>query len=227
MPIRGVRLTLRDGISRIVNGKETFKSHPDHIEPSEGHPPLTAFLGVSLRQSGKIIGMVGLGNKEGGYDIADQEAVETLSVAIVEAFRKKRAELEIERLNKVLKQHTIQLGAANKELESFSYSVSHDLRTPLRAIDGFSYILLEEHQDQLDDEGKRLLGIVRENTEKMAQLIDDILSFSRRYPFLLPHGTQRDDNDKDRFRKTRNHCVWRTQSTRHRERDRLQCKNTP
>ena len=76
-------------------------------------------------------------------------------------------------------ERTAQLEAANKELEAFSYSVSHDLRTPLRAIDGFSHILLDDYADKLDDEGKRLLNVVRDNTSRMGQLIDDILKFSR------------------------------------------------
>src|SRR5438309_3294833 len=71
------------------------------------------------------------------------------------------------------------LEAANAELESFSYSVSHDLRAPLRAIDGYAQALLEDHAPQLDTEGQRLLGVVRENAQRMGQLIDGLLRFAR------------------------------------------------
>ncbi len=74
---------------------------------------------------------------------------------------------------------TAQLEAANKELEAFSYSVSHDLRAPLRSIDGFSQVLLEEYQEKLDDKGKGYLERVCKATQKMGLLIDDMLKLSR------------------------------------------------
>jgi two-component system sensor kinase len=71
------------------------------------------------------------------------------------------------------------LETAHKDLESFSYSVSHDLRAPLRAIDGFSRILQEDYADKLDAEGKRVINVVRESTARMTRMIDDVLAFSR------------------------------------------------
>jgi signal transduction histidine kinase len=88
--------------------------------------------------------------------------------------RRVMAELE----NRVA-ERTEQLEATNKELESFSYSVSHDLRSPLRAIEGFTLMLEEDYGNKLDEEGHRLLTVVKDNARNMSMLIDDLLAFSR------------------------------------------------
>jgi light-regulated signal transduction histidine kinase (bacteriophytochrome) len=82
-------------------------------------------------------------------------------------------------LERQVAERTTQLEHSNKDLESFCYSVSHDLRTPLRAIDGFSRVLEDECRDALNDEGRRRISTIRRNVQKMAQLIDDLLAFSR------------------------------------------------
>jgi signal transduction histidine kinase len=82
-------------------------------------------------------------------------------------------------LEQRVQERTGKLKEANMELEAFSYSVSHDLRAPLRAIDGFSRILAEDYAEKLDEDGKRVLNVIRSNTQNMGRLIDDLLAFSR------------------------------------------------
>jgi ABC-type amino acid transport substrate-binding protein len=113
---------------------------------------------------------------------------EKLLASLEQRVRSRTQELENYKLNledrvaartRQLAESNERLAVANKELEGFSYSVSHDLRTPLRAIDGFSRLLIDEDSSGLGQEGLRLLNVIRTNTGKMSQLIDDMLAFSR------------------------------------------------
>jgi two-component system, sensor histidine kinase and response regulator len=89
------------------------------------------------------------------------------------------AETRIKNLNADLQTNLLQMETMNNELESFSYSVSHDLRAPLRSIIGYSEILNRDYSDKLDTEGKRVLGIIQRNSNRMNTLIDDLLEFSK------------------------------------------------
>jgi light-regulated signal transduction histidine kinase (bacteriophytochrome) len=97
--------------------------------------------------------------------------------------QRERAQAEVERLSVTLedrvRERTAALEHANHELEAFSYSVSHDLRSPLRVIAGYGSILAEDYESQLDAEGRRLLAVVQRETHLMGRLIDDLLRFSR------------------------------------------------
>ena len=110
-----------------------------------------------------------------------------------------------------LQEQTAQLRESYKELESFSYSVSHDLKAPLRAIDGFSRKLLQEYGAKLDEEAMRIIGVIRRNTKTMGFLINDLLSFSR----VQKTGLSISEIDMDSLSKE----VWADISAAHKERE--------
>lgn len=92
---------------------------------------------------------------------------------------RKQTEERIHRLNEDLQRQVAERTAQLEELQAFSYSVSHDLRAPLRAIDGFSQVVLEDYADRLDDEGRDFLGRIRAASQKLARLLDGLLELSR------------------------------------------------
>ena len=112
--------------------------------------------------------------------VTGRRIIEAIAKDITE---RKLAELALQRLNEQLelrvRQRTAELETVNHELESFAYSVSHDLRAPLRHVDSFSKILLDEYPEKLDEQGRFYLGRIRENTQRLASLIDQLLALSR------------------------------------------------
>jgi PAS domain S-box-containing protein len=120
---------------------------------------------------------------QGGVIRGPDGVVKQVVVVSRDITERRRMEDEIRQLNADLEQRvltrTAELTTANKELETFTYSVSHDLKAPLRGIDGYSRLLLEDHREQLDEEGRLFLGNVRHGVDQMNQLIEDLLAYSR------------------------------------------------
>jgi len=110
----------------------------------------------------------------------ENNVVYNAMIVVLDITEMKKAQHDILELNVNLEnkvaERTEELALVNKELEAFTYSVSHDLRAPLRVIDGFADILLTDHADKLDAEGRRTIGIITSNARKMGQLIDDLLN---------------------------------------------------
>jgi light-regulated signal transduction histidine kinase (bacteriophytochrome) len=146
---------------------------------------VNSYIGISLKDdSSNSIGNLCILDSRPLQDVPMIENILRVFAARASAeLQRKTANEALYQLNQSLEnrviQRTAQLEIANKELESFSYSVSHDLRAPLRAINGFSKILQQNYADRLDAEGDRYLKIVCDNAKRMGELIDDLLNLAR------------------------------------------------
>jgi len=149
-----------------------------------------SFLRAAQEIDANLVGIVMTGHgaietaiaamKAGAHDyILKPFKLNTILPVLSRALEVRRLRLEINQLQQRVREHMLELETANKELESFSYSVSHDLRAPLRAIHGFSNILVESYSPQLPDEAQHLLSRIMSSSERMSELIDHLLRFAR------------------------------------------------
>ncbi len=187
MPIRGLRAeTIHKAVPVYENdfmGSEWLKLMP------AGHVALKNVMFAPLNVGGETVGLMGLANKDGDFTEYDATIASALGeVAAIALVNSRNLDLLEERTAKLRESQEEVLGLnrdlekrvaeRTADLESFSYSVSHNLRAPLRAIDGFSHIVVEGYRDKLDDEGKRFLTVIQNNVASMGKLIDDILALS-------------------------------------------------
>ncbi len=171
MAIRGVwGWPMLHGKPLICND---LSAHSDRCGCPEGHVPIERFLGVPLKNKEEdVVGMVAVANKSGGYSKADSDILSRLATIMMVSRQHRETMMQ-------LKAKSTALEVSKKELEAFAYSISHDLRTPLRSMEGFSMALLEDCSDKLDEQGKGYIDRICKATGRMAQLIDDILKLSR------------------------------------------------
>jgi two-component system sensor kinase len=170
-----------------IKEKRVVYSNESSINIPDGHVAIQRHISIPILFQGEAIGLLQVANKVTEYTEVDLSTLEAITKHVAPLLNARlksdKAQEEIRKLNEELEQRvlerTAKLEAANADLESFNYCVSHDLRAPLRAIDGFSTILREDYAAQLDAEGQRLFQVLSDNAKKMGQLIDDILFLSR------------------------------------------------
>jgi len=162
----------------------------DNYNTWEGHVAIylkdgrDALVGVPIIGGKQFLGVLEVEDRAPHtYSASDAELLKLLAaqaaVAIQNASLHEQVQLHAQDLEERVNLRTSELETKNQELGSFSYSVSHDLKAPLRGIDGYSRLLLETHADKLDEEGKEFLTNIRLGVNQMSQLIDDLLAFSR------------------------------------------------
>ena len=145
---------------------------------------IRSVFNVPLLAHNELVGVLNFGAVQTGAFNSEQaevacELAGILAVAIQQARLSEQIQRQNQELEKRVLERTVQLETKNRELETFAYSVSHDLKAPLRGIDGYSRLLMDEYAGQLDEEAHTFLKNIRQATERMNQLINDLLAYSR------------------------------------------------
>lgn len=133
---------------------------------------IDSMLGIPFASSENAYGMIAMANKPGGYTEKDKNRIARVASAIMLMLNRRRMELDITKANTALKK-------SNKELDDFTYIVSHDLKEPLRGISAFGNFLMEDYHDKLDEQAKHYLQVINKSSDKMKSLIDGLLKISR------------------------------------------------
>ena len=171
---------LKRGETQIVSTRALPQGRDTEALLASG---VDVYMVVPMIAGGELLGALSFGGDSERF-LEEQEAIARevatqLAIAMTQAQLLARVKDYADQLESRVLERTAELEVANKDLASFSYSVSHDLRAPLRAVDGYAQMLEEDYAARLDDEGRRMLAAVRGNSQRMGQLIDDLLAFSR------------------------------------------------
>lgn len=160
----------------------------DTLPPSPETQALLAsgvhvYMVVPMIAGGELIGAVSFGGESRQFPVEQvgiaTEVATQLAIAIAQARLYERVKLQATELERRVEERTRELAATNQELEAFTYTVSHDLKAPLRAIEGFARVLVEDYADALDETGQRHLARIQNSASRMGLLIDDLLRYSR------------------------------------------------
>jgi len=186
--VKGVRypLALLGNLEAMRRGEPQVVD-TEALPPSEHREALLAsgvrwYMAVPMLAGGELIGALSFGGERREFP-AEQlavahEAAAQLAIAVEQARLHEQVKRQAAELERRVRERTGELEVANRELEAFAYTVSHDLRAPVRQMDGFSRMLEKDYAARVDPEGRRLIGIIRDASRRMGSLIDDLLAFS-------------------------------------------------